>query len=563
VTTEAARRPAVLLGHVCALFVVLAALLVVVDPTVSYSADEGAVIAQVDDISNGSWTRPHPVPEIDDTGEWFPLEFPTVTDDGAASYVKHPLYPLVLVPFSAVAGTPGMVVLSVVGTVLAALGTALLTRRVAPGRELVALWLAGLGTPLLFDSFLVIAHTLAAAAVAGAMLATLAAVTGRRWVLPTGLAAVLIAVAVLLRGEALFIAPAIAVAIVLASSISSSPSSLGRRVAIGTILVVTAAATYLSESRVSNSILDESASEPFVITNEGAWLSARVNGFANTWLRPADGAVDLGSALLFAVPVVVAVIALLARRSSPDGERLRFLGVAAASAAVVGAVLAPDVVIPGLLVAFPFVVVPLVWAPELWKVHDERVLLVAFGAFALAVLGTQYEQGGTAEWGGRYFAVGIPLLVPLILAVWNRLREAVGPETARFLGVCAVVVLVCSSLVAINSLRVAHQRTEAVVSGVIDEVTARAEAEDPVVASIAALIPRLSWDHLDEARWLLVPEDDLTDLVERAEVAGLEELFVVTPGPLDAWTDDTGAYTVASSTEVWGTWTVTRLVPTG
>ena len=35
--------------------------------------------------------------------------------------------------------------------------------------------------------------------------------------------------------------------------------------------------------------------------------------------------------------------------------------------------------------------------------------------FALAVLATQYPVGGSMEWGGRFFHVGLPLVVPVLL----------------------------------------------------------------------------------------------------------------------------------------------------
>ena len=39
------------------------------------------------------------------------------------------------------------------------------------------------------------------------------------------------------------------------------------------------------------------------------------------------------------------------------------------------------------------------------------VATTTFVLFSLAVLATQYRDGGSGEWGGRYFLLGIPVIV--------------------------------------------------------------------------------------------------------------------------------------------------------
>src|SRR4029450_12481256 len=76
-------------------------------------------------------------------------------------------------------GLGGMVLASVVGTVAAAAVAGLLARRVVPELAALAVWATGLATPLFFDSWLVIAHTLGAALVGAAVLSVVRAREGR------------------------------------------------------------------------------------------------------------------------------------------------------------------------------------------------------------------------------------------------------------------------------------------------------------------------------------------------------------------------------------------------
>ena len=89
---------------------------------------------------------------------------------------KHPLYPVLLAAADRLGGVTGMVLLSLAGTVAAAGLAAVLARRLDPALVRPDLWMVGLASPLLFDGFLVIAHTLGAALAAAAVLLALRAV---------------------------------------------------------------------------------------------------------------------------------------------------------------------------------------------------------------------------------------------------------------------------------------------------------------------------------------------------------------------------------------------------
>src|SRR3546814_6171299 len=66
-----------------------------------------------------------------------------------------------------------------------------------------------------------------------------------------------------------------------------------------------------------------------------------------------------------------------------------------------------DLPIPGLVPSSPVLIVGLV----MFAAHRSAwsLPLVAIMVFAAMVLLTQYEQGGGIEWGGRYFALAIPI----------------------------------------------------------------------------------------------------------------------------------------------------------
>ena len=142
---------------------------------------------------------------------------------GIAPFAKHPLYALVLAGAQKVGGINAMVALSLLGTLAAAaLGAALASRIGGPGLARPALWALGLASPLLFDGYLVIAHTIGAALAAAAVLVAAVAIQRRRPLLALAVGP-LVAVAVLFRTEALLFGVALAV------GPASSPCAGGAR----------------------------------------------------------------------------------------------------------------------------------------------------------------------------------------------------------------------------------------------------------------------------------------------------------------------------------------------
>lgn len=532
--------------HLVALALVLLAGFALVGPGTSFSADEGAVIAQVRLVAEGSWTTPHPVPAVDPDGRWFPLESSLRADDGFAPYAKHPVYPLLLVPFDALAGVHGMVLLSVVGTWCAALCGALVAHRLDARAAVPVLWVLGVGSPLLFNGYLVIAHTIAAALCGAAawLLVRLDLGDGLRAWIRLAVAAGALLLAVTLRSEAVLLAGGLAVGVFIGSA-----QGLVRRGAVALGIAGAGALGYLLDGRLNQVVIGSTGVEPFRISHSEGFLEGRIDGFLISWWRPSLAAeLTLDQALLLVTVAAALAVGVVLRRRG-DAELLQVLAGALAVLAVVRFVLEPAPLVPGLLPAFPLVAaaLPLAWPAAR---GPRRILVVAFAVFALAVLATQYSSAGSSQWGARYLVVGLPVVVPvLVVSLIERWRERERAVQIALAG-ATVVVLGALAVGALLGMREIHAGTAAVAERVRQEGIA-ATPEPPVVIATRAAIPRLLHDQLDDARWLLVPPEDLELALGRLADAGEQRVSLVGPMEhLDA-ADDLSGYAVVA--EVQGT----------
>lgn len=505
-------------AHLAALAVVLVALMAVIGTSASFSADEGAAIVQARSLAAGrGWVVEHPVPEVDPTGAAYPLELSGRGPNGTAPFVKHPLYAVLLAAADRFGGVAGMVLLSILGTVAAAGLAGLLAARLDPALARPTVWVVGLGSPLLFDGYLVIAHTLGAACAVGAVLAAAVAVERpSRWAAVAVLPCV--AGAVLLRTEAAFFGIGLAVAAatlvrrhdrVVAATVAAS-SVVG---AIGARLVER---VWIAHILGGASVGTAAVAPP----SGGSLLSDRWQGFVVTWLRPSysgDRLVDLCLLLMAAALVLAAYNARRGRQGVAASAAV------AAGAALVALVLAPDNVVPGLLVACPVVVAGLAFVGRGTLASPAaRLAAVSSVVFVAAVLATQYSTGGSGEWGGRYFALALPVALPvLVLALRRRAPKAL----LTGLLVCTVAM----SVMAVGSIRSTHQFT----AGLVAAVDRTAGPDRPVLVTTRGLVPRLAWPTFDHQRWLLSKPADLAALVDRFQPAGITRFTFVARGDAD------------------------------
>lgn len=502
-------------AHLAALAAVLLALIPLVGTDASFSADEGAAIVQARSLSNGDgWVVEHPVPEVDPGGRHYPLELSARGPAGTAPFAKHPLYAVLLAAADRLGGVTAMVVLSLAGTVAAAGVAAALAGHLDPGLGRPAIWVVGLGSPLLFDGFLVIAHTVGAACAVGAVLLAVRAVERRSLTASVGVAGCVLA-AVLLRTEALLLAGALAVVALAVGLVDRR----ARRPALAVALaaVGAGAAARVAEGLWARQLLGGVPSLSSVTRPEPAFVEGRIQSLVLTWLRPSYGGPPVVDLALVAMVAALALGAYLARRRPDDRTAIRLCATVAAAAAVVALGSGPSTVVPGLLVAFPTMAAGLVLLRR-WSAQPiaARVMLGTFGLFAVAVIATQYSTGGSGEWGGRYFAIGVPVVVPVLLV---GLRDH-GRRLVAAVAVCSVALTAMGLL----SLRATHRFTADLVAS----VDAGAPGPAPVVVTTVEALPRLAWSTFERQRWLLAEPSDLRILVDRLGAAGVRQFTFVT-----------------------------------
>jgi hypothetical protein len=523
-------------AHAVALGVVLLALVPVIGTGSLFVSDEGAVQAQVELVAEtGDWTLVNEQPELDPDLEALPIDRADRTDgDRWAPYVKHPAYVAVLVALDGVLGDAGPIVLGVVGTVLAAAAAAVLVRRVAGGAAPAALWAAGLATPLLFDAYLTMAHAPAAALGGWAAVAAFRSRTG--FVAAALVPAVLVGSATLLRAEAALYGVALAFAIV-AVAVAARDVVPGA-VAAGFVAVVAVAARELNDVLV-RAVLDGPAlgSASIAGAGSGNFVDDRISGFQFTVVAPNYGTLTTEGMALVVAAVLLAVAAVVARRR-PSDALVAALPLVAVVLVAYRATLS-TATIPGLLLAAPWLLAGWIGLRRS-DLRTGAVLgpAVTGAAFAGAVLLTQYGVGGGGEWGGRYFAVGLPVAVVPATVGLHRLVTALPGPTVRRAGAGVVLTSLTLVVLAVSVLSTAHERADDLRAGVA--AARRAAAEDageavPVVGT-SGFLGRAVWRPGDPGPFFSAAGERLTELFERFDDGGVDQALVVSRRP-----DDDGA----------------------
>ncbi|HET7718405.1 MAG TPA: hypothetical protein VFK43_00470, partial [Acidimicrobiales bacterium] len=138
-----------------------------------------------------------------------------------------------------------------------------------------------------------------------------------------------------------------------------------------------------------------------------------------------------------------------------------------------------------------------------------------------------YAKGGGGEWGGRYFALALPLAVPvLLLALWDR-RTALAPAVARRAAVALVVCSLALTTMGVTALRSSHRANARLVAAA-DRAGQTVAADRPVMVTTEAAMPRFAWPTFDRQRWLLAGPEGLDGLFGRLGAAGVGRVGFVT-----------------------------------
>lgn len=522
--------------------VVLAAMLALV-PLIDNGSvavpDDGVYAAQTKLVADGSWSMRRPAAAIDADGRNSAIGPDFVTGDRQVPIPRHPLFISVLVPFFRLAGLGGLVVFSVLGAWLAAVAAGLLARRLDARLGIPALLVLAVGSPLLFDAYLVSAHAMAAASCGFVALGVAQVVEDRRrWPLAYLLVCVVGLVALRTEGTIVMVLTAGVVGL-MAVRPRRRPRLDGlaatTAVAIGAATVL----TYLADAWWTRSIKDGVAGGPQPLIRG---LSSHRDPLGATWaslLRPWPG--DNRSAQ---AAIVVAVVAVILAAVSVKVAPRRWLLPVALTVTAAGCLIYQNVVTPvlitGLVGAFPLVVAGTI----LLRSSDLRAPTVvrhlAICALSVATITvTSYEVGGAVEWGGRFYHLLLPLLVPLVVLGLRHGYDAMPRRPAIAATAAVAVAAVALAGLIVQQHRWLRQVTRATTSAAESLALGGRRSVGPdgrplVVMGLLSAdgSARMFWDPsgpVDVVTAAGVP--DLFRLVARAKEHGYPDVTLVTDIP--------------------------------
>lgn len=434
--------------HALGLAIVLLFVLPIVTNGHILMSDEGVYLAQARELSHGSWSAERNSLDIDRSGALTPVTDGGVVGDRVVRYFKHPLFPLVLTPAYRVVGPTGPLLVSVFGAWSAAVVAAFIARLLKQEYAPWVLWLAGIGSPLFFDAYIVVAHTLAAACAGLAFLGVSRALDGSRprhllYALPT------VAAVVALRSEGLIFAAILGAAVVVMSlgwppfrKVSWSTTAVGAGVlAVGGL-------TYLAEKVAVSRIIDSD----LVPSPLSSLNSAAMDPLSGAWaslLRPFYGGWE-SATLILPLAVLGVWLAAIALRILPARPLLPLVAISAAAVASIGLWFWPPGLVTGLLVTSPLILPGLIWLTraDLGRPIVTRALFVV-GATAAGVVLLNYRVGGAAEWGGRFFHLLLPILLPVVVLGLDNARRVLTRQQSwvAIVAATAVTVSIAGSVV--------------------------------------------------------------------------------------------------------------------
>lgn len=524
--------------------IVLALLLVGLLPFLNngYPAmvDESVYSYQAANLADGSWTSPRPLPDIDVDGWHGPLIDSTIVGDDWIPYARQPFYPLLMAPLFKLGGYSALIGLSIVGTWVAALAAAQIARRVDRRASILTLWVTGIGTPLLFDAYVAVGHSLAAALAGICALALLRSAclgpTGDEPCLPSGLrwawtaaAAVSAFLLVLVRSEGALVVGGLALTGALLSMhlVDRRPAIHWKRAVAACAVGISGVAAYFANAKWAAHLTSGA-------NGAGGSLNRITDPLAQAWnslLRP-WGIDTRNASTTMALALVCLVLAALLLRLLP---RRPLIGCAllcfGAVAAVVRQFETVDQV-SGLLATAPVLTFGLLLVGRSDLSRPAVQFLLGASAFTtLGILWLAYGEGGAAEWGGRFYHVLIPLLVPVAVIVLFRVQASAASVGYRRVVAAALVIMTAAT--SVLSLRLLVDNRHLSRSVVRETMALSAEMDDPFVA-VATVNPtglsRLFWAEVRDGYPILNGGNlaSFSDLLTRADAAGRDEVLLIT-----------------------------------
>lgn len=520
--------------HAIALALVLLVLVAVIGNGVVGFTDEGAYGAQAASLADGSWATKRPVPDIDPSGEFFAVRGSLSRGSKSITYARQPLYPLLLTPFYVLGGITGMMVLSAVGTWLAAIAAAQIAGQIDPRLTIWTLWAVGVGSPLLFDATLVIGHSLVAAAAGVAGFCVLTACQREGWAVRSAwLFGSLVAatIAVLLRSEGVIAMGALGLCVAVSGLgvADRRPRLESFRLVSGVTLVVMAVIAYEGNARWVAVITDGVGRTGGSIARETDPLSVVWLSLVRPWTSDNRQA---STAMVLALALVIFGSLLL--RLLPAHPVLSLAMFITAAAATAMHLLEPQDLISGLFAATPLLLAGMFLLPPLsqWS-FPIPILVGATLITTIVITWTTYSAGGATEWGGRFFHVMLPFCLPVAVFSVARAVSSTGNWTARTVVVSLAAMSLLLSLSAVRVSMRFHNSSRAVVKGTEAFIREHGMAGDTLVVH-APLSPsgsaRIFWEVVHDGAPVIATHNlgELVELLPTIKKSGRNRFVIVT-----------------------------------
>jgi len=258
------------------------------------------------------------------------------------------------------------------------------------------------------------------------------------------------------------------------------------------------------------------------VTGSTSYLPGRLAGAFHSLFQAHDEVTAASVPMLAALGLVAGLGCLALRRWGPNSRR--DLLVAVVSAVLLYAlriVMHPTEAVTGLFSAWPLTALGLLLLRRRDRNPTVDLFLLVIGVFGVAVLLTQYPEGGGLEWGGRFFSPAtVPLAVLATVALAGRLRSA--PVPAQRPATVAVAGLaVATALFSLVTLRAARADQDRLIA-----VALRHPAS--VTVTTVELYPRIAWRTHDRLNWMVTDDAGLPDLLSTLRRAGVADVALVT-----------------------------------
>lgn len=518
--------------------VLLFSLIPVVNNNYIALPDEGVYSAQASALSHGSWWEPRPAPDVDTAGYFDPVGSSAVKDELRLPYARHPLYSLTLSLFYRLGGQFGMLALSVIGGLGAAISAGLIARRLNPAYGIPTLLIAGIGSPLLFNSYVVVAHNLATALAGFLLLSVLSLMDGgRRWLLlATAATAVLVPN---FRSEGAIFIGGLALALALVSlPIPKLRRTQWTSLICGLTVGVFGLGGYLADIAASRAVSSFNGYYTAPLQAIGGAQSDPMNAARIAVLQPWSYG---GDATIPALVILASVaVGAVAMRLLPRRHLLPLALVSIAAVCAIWWNFTDLTLVTGLLPTLPLLVFAAIWLTRTDLSRPIVLVLILSAIISLVgLLVTIHGDGGAAQWGGRLVQIVLPALIPLAVLGLHNASSVLPNRSSRFALGCLLVLSVSVSVYSLRANHESRDESKRLVTGFDGLVADHRSGKSLTLLTrgVSDGRPRAFWAKDTDLNLISAPFRFSFRLMQDAERAGYNTVIMVTDAPDEAMTE--------------------------